>query len=80
MIEVKQKNTQEFNLLRVYQALIPIEKLKLTSNINKCVCAQIVNKTISMRNLKQQKNFVNKMETQYEKNHSGAAKPRISTI
>jgi hypothetical protein len=26
--EVKQNNTQEFNFLRLYQALIPIEKLK----------------------------------------------------
>jgi len=62
--------------------LFPIghEKLKLTSNINKCVCVQSVNKTISMRNLKQHKNIVNEVETQYEKNHFGAAKPRISTI
>jgi len=29
---------------------------------------------------KRQKNFVNEVETQYEKNHSRAAKPRISII
>jgi hypothetical protein len=29
---------------------------------------------------KRHRNFVNEVETQYEKNHSGAAKPRISTI
>jgi hypothetical protein len=28
MVEVKKNNTQEFNLLRVYQALILIENLK----------------------------------------------------
>jgi hypothetical protein len=44
-----------------------------------CVCAQSVNK-IMMRKNKQHKIFVNKVETQYEKNHSGAAKPMISTI
>jgi hypothetical protein len=49
------------------------EKFKLTSKINKCVCAQSVNKIISMRNLKDTRIFINKVETQYEKNHSGAA-------
>jgi hypothetical protein len=44
-----------------------------------CVCAQSVNK-ITMHNLKDTRIFVNKVETQYEKNHSGAAKPKISTI
>jgi len=44
-----------------------------------CVCAQSVNK-ISMRNLTDTRIFVNELETQYKKNHSGAAKPRISTI
>jgi hypothetical protein len=29
---------------------------------------------------KQHKKFVNEVETQYEKNHFRAAKPRISTI
>jgi hypothetical protein len=44
-----------------------------------CVCAQSVNKII-MRKNKQHKIFVIEVETQYEKNHSGTAKPRISTI
>jgi len=44
------------------------------------VCAQSVNKIISMQNLKDTRMFVNEVETQYEKNHSGVAKPRISTI
>jgi hypothetical protein len=56
-----------------------IENLKLTSNKSKCVCAQSVNK-ISMRKLNNIRIFVNEVETQDEKNHSGAAKPRISTI
>jgi hypothetical protein len=43
------------------------------------VCAQSVNK-ITMRKLKDTRIFVNEVETKYEKNHSGAAKPRISTI
>jgi hypothetical protein len=57
-----------------------IENFKLTSKINECVCAQSVNKMISMWNLKDTRIFVNEVETQYEKNHSGATKPRISTI
>jgi hypothetical protein len=44
-----------------------------------CVCAQSVNKVI-MRKNKQHKIFINEVETQYEKNHSGAAKHRISII
>jgi hypothetical protein len=44
MVEVKHNKTQEFTLLRVNQALIPIEKLKVSSNIKKYVCAQSVNK------------------------------------
>jgi hypothetical protein len=50
----------------------------LTSNI-KQVCAQSVNK-ITMRKINDTRIFVNEVETQEEKNHSGAAKPRISTI
>jgi hypothetical protein len=49
MIEIKNNNTQEFNLLRMYQALIPIEKWKLTSNI-KQVSAQSVNKNNKAEN------------------------------
>jgi len=52
--------------------------MKLTSNI-KQVCAQSVNK-ITMRKINNTRIFVNEVETQDEKNHSGAAKPRISTI
>jgi hypothetical protein len=52
--------------------------MKLTSNI-KQVCAQSVNK-ITMRKINDTRIFVNEVETQEEKNHSGAAKPRISTI
>jgi hypothetical protein len=52
--------------------------MKLTSNI-KQVCAQSVNK-ITMRKINDTRIFVNEVETQEEKHHSGAAKPRISTI
>jgi hypothetical protein len=52
--------------------------MKLTSNI-KQVCAQSVNK-ITMRKINDTMIFVNEVETQDEKTHSGAAKPRISTI
>jgi hypothetical protein len=52
--------------------------MKLTSNI-KQVCAQSVN-IITMRKINYTRIFVNEVETQDEKNHSGAAKPRISTI
>jgi hypothetical protein len=55
------------------------KKLKLTSN-TKCVCAQSVNKIITVQNVNNTRIFVNEVETQYEKNHSGAAKPWISTI
>jgi hypothetical protein len=54
------------------------EKIKLTSN--KCVCSQSVNKIITMQNLNDIRFFLTKWKTQYDKNHSGAAKPRISTI
>jgi len=43
------------------------------------VCAQCVNK-ITMRKINNTRIFVNEVETQDEKNHSRAAKPRISTI
>jgi hypothetical protein len=33
-----------------------------------------------MRNLKNTRILVNEVETQYEKNHFGAIKPKISTI
>jgi hypothetical protein len=52
--------------------------MKLTSNI-KQVSAQSVNK-ITMRKINDTRIFVNEMETQDEKNHSGVAKPRISII
>jgi len=52
--------------------------MKLTSNI-KQVCAQSVNK-ITIRKINDTIIFVNEVETQDEKNHFGAAKPRISTI
>jgi hypothetical protein len=35
---------------------------------------------IIMRKINNKKFFVNEVETQDEKNHSGVAKPRISTI
>jgi hypothetical protein len=35
---------------------------------------------IAVLNLNNTIIFVNEVETKYEKNHSGAAKPRISTI
>jgi 5-bromo-4-chloroindolyl phosphate hydrolysis protein len=53
------------------------ENLKLTS---KFVCAQSVKKIITVRNLNNTRIFVNEVKTQYKKNHSGAANPRISTI
>jgi len=62
MIEVK-NNTQEMNLTRVYQALIPIEKLKLTSKINS-KCVHKVSTKIIMRKLNYTENFVDEVETQ----------------
>jgi hypothetical protein len=75
----KKYNTQEINLLKVYQALIPIEKQKLTSKKNS-KCVHKVSTKITMRKINDTRIFVNEVETQDEKNHSGAAKPRISTI
>jgi hypothetical protein len=40
-----------------------------------CVCTNNIN-----AKFKQHKNFVNGVETQYEKNHFEADKPRIPTI
>jgi hypothetical protein len=39
----------------------PGEKIEMTSNISKCVCAQSVNK-ISMQNLKDTRIFVNEVK------------------
>jgi len=78
IIEVK-NNTQEINLLRVYQALIPIERCNgLLIINNKCV-HKVLTKVNNVEN-KQHKIFVNEVETQDEKNHSGAVKLRKSII
>jgi len=50
--------------------------MKMTSNI-KQVCAQSVNK-ITKRKINNTRIFVNEVETQDEKNHSGAAKHRYT--
>jgi hypothetical protein len=52
-------HTQEINPKHSVPALIPIEKLKLTS---KCVCAQNVNKIITVRKLNNTRIFVNEVE------------------
>jgi hypothetical protein len=52
----------------------------MTSNINKCVCVHEMLTNNINAEFEQHKNFVNEMETQYEKKHSRAAKLRISTI
>jgi hypothetical protein len=53
--------------------------MKLTSKINgKCVLKVLIK--ITMRKINNTRIFVNEVETQDEKNHSGVAKPRISTI
>jgi hypothetical protein len=57
------------------------EKLKLTPNTKKvCVYVLSVNKIITMRKLNNTRFLLTKWKTQYEKNQSVAAKPRISTI
>jgi hypothetical protein len=43
------------------------------------VCDQFVTKYLNVE-FKEDKYFVNEVETQLRANHSGAAKPRISTI
>jgi hypothetical protein len=68
------------NLTRVYQALIPIEKRKLTSKKINSKCVHKVSTKITMQKINDTRIFVNEVETQDEKNHSGAAKPKISTI
>jgi hypothetical protein len=51
----------------------------MTSNTKKvCVCSKCQNNNNA--EIKKHNIFVNEVKTQYEKNHSGAAKPRISTI
>jgi len=73
-------HTQELNPLNgVYLLWYQMKKLKWLLKANKCVCAQSVIK-ITMRKFKDTKIFINEVNTQYEKNHSGAAKPMISTI
>jgi hypothetical protein len=53
--------------------------MKLTSKIKASVCVcTMVNKI--MRKINNTRIFVNEVKTQDEKNHSGAAKPRISII
>jgi hypothetical protein len=52
----------------------------MTSNINKCVCVHKLLTNNINAEFKQHKKFVNEVETQYEKNHFEASKPRISTI
>jgi hypothetical protein len=51
----------------------------LTSKSKRQVCAQSVNKNNNVE-INDIRIFVKEVETQDEKNHSGAAKPRISTI
>jgi hypothetical protein len=53
--------------------------MKLTSKI-KVKCVHKVSTKITMRKINDTRIFVNEVETQDDKNHSGAAKPRISTI
>jgi len=43
-------------------------------------CVHKVSTKITMRKINDTRIFVNEVETQYDKHHSGAAKPRISTI
>jgi hypothetical protein len=52
--------------------------MKLTSKI-KGKCELNVLTKITMRKINNTRIFVNEVETQDEKNHSGAAKPRLST-
>jgi hypothetical protein len=59
----------------VYQALIPIEKLNLTSNISKCVCAQDVNKIISMQNLNNTRILLTKWKLNVRKTTPGQPSP-----
>jgi hypothetical protein len=47
---------------------------------NKSKCVLKVLTKITMLKINNTRIFVNEVETQDEKNHSGAAKPRISTI
>jgi hypothetical protein len=53
--------------------------MKLTSKNKRQVCAQSVNKNNNAE-INNTRIFVNEVETQDEKNHSEAAKPKISTI
>jgi hypothetical protein len=53
--------------------------MKFTSKI-KGKCVHKVSTKITMRKINDTRIFVNEVETQDEKNHSGAAKARISTI
>jgi hypothetical protein len=71
MIEVKQNNTQEINLLTVYQALIPIEKLNRLLTQSKCVCAQSVNKIITMKNLNDTRFLLMKWKLNMRKTTTG---------
>jgi hypothetical protein len=52
----------------------------LTSKNKRQVCAQSFNKITMQKKINNTRIFVNEMETKDGKNHSGAAKPRISTI
>jgi hypothetical protein len=58
----KINETQEINLLRVYEALIPIEKY-WTSNLTKQVCVNSVEQNIKC-GIKGDKYFVDEVETQ----------------
>jgi len=51
--------------------------MKLTS---KCKCVHKVLTKITMLKINNTRIFVNEVETQNEKNHYGAVKPKISTI
>jgi hypothetical protein len=53
--------------------------MKRTSKINRRFVLNVLIK-ITMRKINNARIFVNEVETQDEKNHSGAAKPRISII
>jgi len=53
--------------------------MELTFKINSKCVHKVLTK-ITMRKINNTRIFVDEVETQDEKNHSGAAKPRISTI
>jgi len=60
---------------RHHTSIITPEKLKLTSNTNKCVCAQSVNKIITMRNLNNTKILLTKWKLNMRKTTQGQPNP-----